>query len=248
MDPKELRSLQKVWNKKLEKSGFVDIEKPNGDLIQPASEPFRYRPEHSGGFSKALPASKVMYDGIKQQYFEIAQDFLNDYKFETRLERVIWTMHVDGMTIRDISAKCKSGRWKAVSKSHVGRRILALSVIMLTTFQMSNDDMIVVRDAIEEDVAFIFATALRNIWYSAALETTLPKDKWMKLKHFELEKNLDLYPTVVAVLNSDPLIILGYAINTPEPYVYIKKAWREAGVEDLLRKELSKINHKEVIQ
>lgn len=105
-----------------------------------------------------------------------------------------------------------------------------------------SDEGIRVRTAVPEDVNFIFATALRNTWYSNQLETTLPKAKWMKLKHFEIERQLDAYPTFVAVLASDPDIILGYVINTPKPYSYIKPAWRNAGVEHILYTELNRYN------
>jgi len=109
---------------------------------------------------------------------------------------------------------------------------------------MSNDG-IIVREANEGDVSFIFATALRNTWYSNQLETTLPKAKWMQLKHFEIERQLDSYPTLVATLASDLDIILGYAIVSPTPYVYIKKAWRNTGVEHLLNTEIRKLTLKQ---
>lgn len=111
-------------------------------------------------------------------------------------------------------------------------------------------DLIALRSAEPTDVNFIFATALRNAWYSKELQTTLSKDKYMKLKHFEVEKMLDLYPTVVCCLHDEPDVILGYAINSPTPFIYIKKAWRDEsiGVAKLLYTAINEYNRKESLQ
>jgi hypothetical protein len=110
------------------------------------------------------------------------------------------------------------------------------------------DEFIVLREAREGDVAFIFATALRNTWYSNQLQTTFSKDKYMKLKHFEIEKALDNHITLVATLSNDEDVILGYAINTPQIYTYVKKAWRTAGIEQMLHDALNRYNKKEIEQ
>ena len=103
-----------------------------------------------------------------------------------------------------------------------------------------SQEFITVRPACADDVAFIFATTLRNTWYSKNLVTTLSKDAFMKAKHFEVEELLDNNITLVACLASDLEVILGYIVDSDPAWCYVKKAWRGAGVEQILHKSLNK--------
>lgn len=87
---KEFLTLQAKWNKKLEKSGFEDIETKDG-LLKGIS--------HADFF-------KAHYNQIdaqaKEEYYRNAGYFLYEHKFKTELERKIWELHVEGVGIREI--------------------------------------------------------------------------------------------------------------------------------------------------
>lgn len=101
--------LQNEWYKKLETDakknpteGFVDIErhgKYEGMLKMYSTEFFSpdYAPE--------------VYDA-KQEYYILATNFLEEYKFETKREQVIWEYHSLGISMRDISKLLKKIRVK----------------------------------------------------------------------------------------------------------------------------------------
>ncbi len=87
------KALQDEWDRILKASGFEDIEdrnSPNEMLKTWHSSHFarRYNPE-------TFEAKKV--------YFDDATEFLNTYKFKTRLERTIWELHTEGRSLREIA-------------------------------------------------------------------------------------------------------------------------------------------------
>lgn len=82
------------WYKKLEKSGFVDIELNEKRLKTWSSNQFEFpRLMTSDGGWK-----------IKAEYYYMAAQFLNDYKFDTEIEKTIWTYHSEGLSVREISS------------------------------------------------------------------------------------------------------------------------------------------------
>lgn len=84
-----------------------------------------------------------------------------------------------------------------------------------------------IRNHIETDHAFLFATYLQNNWYDKTNSTILKKDMWMGLQHKRLEKVLEEQPVKIACLEEDPDVILGYSFNdNGKPFVYVKLAWR----------------------
>lgn len=98
-----------------------------------------------------------------------------------------------------------------------------------------------IRDHVEGDHPFLFATYLQNNWYDKTNTTTLKKATWMGLQHKRLEKVLDEQKVKVACLSNDEDIILGYAFNDgKKPFVYVKLAWRKnpQKIEELLLKQL----------
>ncbi len=96
--------LQAVWDKKLAESGFKDAEqRSDGNLKDWDSLRFQrwYGPEEFR---------------IKAEYYQAAGRFLHDYEFKSDIERQIWALHADGVSIRDILAQVKSPKirssWK----------------------------------------------------------------------------------------------------------------------------------------
>lgn len=82
--------LKAKWNKKLADSGFIDIERPDGSLIPEVD----YR-------SLDGTRGSDFNDG-RQEYYDIAQDYLNRGKFATLLDYTVWKMHAEGTSYRDI--------------------------------------------------------------------------------------------------------------------------------------------------
>jgi len=93
-----LKELQESWYKKLKKDGFEDIEQDEDNLKVWSSVFFlRNSPEQIQA---------------KQAYYQMASNFLEDYKFKTRREEIIWTYHSEGISYRDISKLLKKVRIK----------------------------------------------------------------------------------------------------------------------------------------
>ena len=98
--------------------------------------------------------------------------------------------------------------------------------------------LLTVRRAVPADHPFIYATYLRNRWFSKENTTTLQKSTWMRLQHARLERMLAEQPVLVACLSSDPDTILGYRFRDgSEDWTYVKLAFRPEGVQAALEKE-----------
>lgn len=89
-ETKKFKELNAKWAKKLEKSGFEDIEQPDGRLQTWHSEWFKYR-------------ANPTLDLAKQDYYRHAGYFLYEHKFKSELEKEIWEFHAEGISIREIS-------------------------------------------------------------------------------------------------------------------------------------------------
>lgn len=103
---------------------------------------------------------------------------------------------------------------------------------------MSN--FITIRPYKEDDKAFIFATYLRNTWYSKDNTTTLEKGLWMGLQHARMEKALPTLGIRVACITDDPDTILGYSFKDQDKqFTYIKLAFRDPSynITNLLESE-----------
>lgn len=111
----------------------------------------------------------------------------------------------------------------------------------LGSLKMINNK-IVVRQATEDDVPFLFATYLKHNWYDKTNSTLLPKIVWMNAQRKRLQNIFDENKIKIACLGDDPDLIMGYGfldLNN-EPFIYIKKHYRnqEENIEELLRKTI----------
>lgn len=102
----DLKALQKIWYEKLKKSGFVDIEDTN-------SSKQYLKSWHSIYFHcRYTPQSFEE----KQEYYRRAGIFLHDHKFDSRLEKAIWSLHSEGMSIQkighELNLSSTNGNWK----------------------------------------------------------------------------------------------------------------------------------------
>lgn len=88
---KEFKELQEKWYAKLKKKGFEDIEVGEDQLKSWSSHYYKCR--FTADSFKA-----------KEDYYRLAAQFLNDNKFKNRTEKLVWRLHSEGMSIRDITA------------------------------------------------------------------------------------------------------------------------------------------------
>ena len=94
---KEFKVLEDLWYAKLKSDGFEDIEYRSGHVKWDAS----------AKFSEAGAEAMAPYYKSKEEYYRLAGHFLHDHVFEDKLDKDIWTMHAEGMSLREISKALK---------------------------------------------------------------------------------------------------------------------------------------------
>lgn len=133
MSRSELKKLQKEWYKKLEDTGFNDIEKNESseyNVKRPVSKRFT---EKNKLFRKGTWV-------VKQEYYDMALEFLNVYPFPRELDKVIWEYHANGLTVRDISQTLLKTGITLNPTGAVARRIKKYSDIMKKVLWTANAD------------------------------------------------------------------------------------------------------------
>lgn len=92
----------------------------------------------------------------------------------------------------------------------------------------------------ESDVAFLFSTWLRGLFYGNSWFQEIPKDIFMENYHRVIEAILKRPGVQVRVscLKEDPDTILGYAVLEPNRnaihWLYVKDVWRKFGIAKAL--------------
>lgn len=101
---------------------------------------------------------------------------------------------------------------------------------------------ILIRHNLPDDEAFIYATYIRNQWFSKDNTTTLKRATWSAIQHKRLEGILGSTQVKLACLDEDPDTIIGYAFmdGANGAFCYVKLAFRSEGlgIKDKLIKEL----------
>lgn len=98
--PQTLEELKTYWYAKLSKDGFEDIEKDEFNLKQ-----------YSSRFNQD---AVVRNWHSKSEYYSMAGQFLNNYKFASNLEKVIWEYHANGIGMRDIAKLLQKVKVKSI--------------------------------------------------------------------------------------------------------------------------------------
>lgn len=100
---KKFQKLAQQWNKKLAKSGLTDVENqhPEEPMLNTWDDHY---------FRRRFTAESAL---SRQDYYYIATQFLNTYKFESIRERKIWELHAEGLSFREIAQKLKIGKTTA---------------------------------------------------------------------------------------------------------------------------------------
>lgn len=101
MNPKskEFLELKSKWYKKLEKSGFEDIEQDDEALKKWSNSIGRHESQRN-----KIPSIET--------YYRLAGQFLYDHKFKSKKENIVWKLHSEGLSIRAIVEFVKSKRFK----------------------------------------------------------------------------------------------------------------------------------------
>lgn len=94
--PKSYEALRAAWYAKLSNAGFKDIEKDERRLKKPAKE------------INTIYASKIIPSTL--EYYSMAGKFFYDFKFKSALDKKIWKMHAEGLSIREIEARIPKKR------------------------------------------------------------------------------------------------------------------------------------------
>jgi len=89
--------LRKIWYGKLKKEGFDDIETTQGYLKDYSSRVMR-KNDHEN-LLDSWPS--------KIAYYDMCTTFLNEHKFEAKLDQVIWEYHTNGISNRNIAKLLK---------------------------------------------------------------------------------------------------------------------------------------------
>ena len=113
---KKFKSLQKLWYKKLAKTGFVDIE--NTNLPDPDIK--KCDVIH---FNKVTPDE---YE-TRTKYYSLARGLLNTFAFESELHKKIWEYHSEGISTRKIE-KLINEEYKSTSIKLIIQKIKAMGM------------------------------------------------------------------------------------------------------------------------
>lgn len=114
-NPSEYDKLRKVWYEKLKDDGFDDIE-ADDDKLKIWSSRFAQK-------------QSVLSWEAKAVYYQMATNFLTDFKFETTRDKNIWTYHANGMSAREITRTLRKVRIKT-NRMTVWRTISRLQKLM----------------------------------------------------------------------------------------------------------------------
>jgi hypothetical protein len=99
-DTTSFKKLKKEWYSKLAQGGWVDAE----DDLE------RLTVYHNSKFS-----TDPLAFASQQRYYELAAQLLHSYKFESSLDKYIWTLHCQGYSNTSIAGKTYLTRY-AVTK------------------------------------------------------------------------------------------------------------------------------------
>jgi hypothetical protein len=105
--------IQARWYDKLKESGFIDIENTVHEL----------RPLKSW-HSLRWQRKDIQFITAQQKYYTDAVHFLSSYTFADEEQKMIWLLHSEGMSVREIEAEL------SISRSHAHKIICELREIM----------------------------------------------------------------------------------------------------------------------
>ncbi len=99
----EFKKLNEEWSKKLEASGFDDIEK--------TEDGYTLRPQE-------FITNKVKYVG-GQDYYDFCQQVLRDYPFKRDIDKFIFEAHTEGKSEREIEVLLSKHSYKSLTSVRI---------------------------------------------------------------------------------------------------------------------------------
>ena len=122
---KNFKSLRDEWYQILKEDGFNDIEQTDGLLKFWTNTRFR------------VVHNVELYES-KKKYFELAGQYCHDGIFKSEINRKIWQLHSEGLSIREIADKIKETS-KNYKKSKVHKVVNETAKEMLKIYEGSNE-------------------------------------------------------------------------------------------------------------
>lgn len=116
----DFKKLQEKWYKKLEKSGFHDIESDEDNLKVWSSI---FAAKHT----KEVLQAKI-------SYYQMASSFLEEYKFSSNVDKIIWEYHTNGIGVRDIAATLNKTKILKTNRTDVWKIIKRLKHTMFDMY------------------------------------------------------------------------------------------------------------------
>jgi len=110
-EAQKFKELQAKWYKKLANNhkhpdgAFKDIEKDEWRLHSYSTVLMNYGNETTWS--------------AKRDYYQMAENFLNDYPFKTRLEEIIWAYHAHGISGQNIAMLLTKAKVKKTNRTDV---------------------------------------------------------------------------------------------------------------------------------
>lgn len=139
MSNKSFKSLQKQWYKKLEESGFHDIESSEDflksyslDIVQNHDHVAESNSPYIAEKKEGMIKSKSLVREAKMYYYRIAEHFLYYNRFHSKLQKEIWQKHSEGESYRNIAKFLNTlGLKEKYNKDKVAKIIKKLVIKML---------------------------------------------------------------------------------------------------------------------
>lgn len=126
--PKDFKKIQKEWYAKAKASGYEDIEEDSHGEQRLKKYVANYL------WLKHRPDRYA----LQANYYRAAGHFLYDHKFKNELEKKIWTLHAEGVSVRIIAERLSKEHYK-ISKWRAHTTIQRLTKIMISTLRSDNE-------------------------------------------------------------------------------------------------------------
>lgn len=123
MKKTEFETLRAEWYGKLKDSGFKDIENKRGSVGR--------------GAPRVDNIVQVQQEAILE-YYSMARQFLVEHEFTSDSEKLIWSLHAEGDSARDISDKLCTQHSTKLKKTRVWEIVKALETAMRSKYMGEN--------------------------------------------------------------------------------------------------------------
>lgn len=113
---------------------------------------------------------------------------------------------------------------------------------------VNKSQLVEIRDSIEADHNFIYASWLRGLRHGNAHFELIDGEAYFKNHHAVIKSILDDFEVTVKVacLKESPDVILGYCVYKYDrlDWIFIKKSWRNIGLaRDLVPEDITTVSH-----